>query len=139
MGFKYGEDLRNVYGNSDVFVFPSITDTLGQVVMEAQAAGLPVVVSDVGGPKEIVRDGETGFVRSVTDVGAWVRAIVELAGNRERRIAMGRAAADFMTSFTMERCFDHFWGVHEEEVARAGRMQGREPNGEVRSTGFGAS
>lgn len=138
-GFKYGEELRNVYGSSDVFVFPSITDTLGQVVMEAQAAGLPVVVSNVGGPKEVVREGETGFVRSVTEVGAWVRAIVGLVADRARRIAMGRAAADFMKSFTMDRSFEHFWGVHEQEVERAMDMRGRVPNGEVRSRGLGAS
>lgn len=139
LGFKSGEELRSVYGKSDVFVFPSTTDTLGQVVMEAQAAGLPVVVSDVGGPKEVVRDGETGLVRSATEAGAWVRAIVGLVEDRSRRIAMGRAAADFMKSFTMDRCFDHFWDVHEQEVDRARNIRGQLPRGEAPSGGLGAS
>ena len=45
---------------ADLFVFPSATDTFGNVVLEAQASGLPVVVSDQGGPKELMKDGETG-------------------------------------------------------------------------------
>lgn len=116
LGFKYGEELRRVYASCDLFAFPSITDTLGQVVMEAQAAGLPVIVSDVGGPKEVVRHGETGLVLSAADPGAWVQAIVELVADGERRRAMGAAAAAFMREHTIEKSFEHFWGVHEDAV-----------------------
>ncbi|HEV3074810.1 MAG TPA: glycosyltransferase, partial [Thermoanaerobaculia bacterium] len=53
-GFLHGEDLARAYAGADVFVFPSTTDTFGNVVLEAQAAGLPAIVSDRGGPQEIV-------------------------------------------------------------------------------------
>ena len=56
------KSLRNLYASSDLFVFPSRTDTLGQVVMEAQASGLPAIVSNEGGPKETVVDEITGRV-----------------------------------------------------------------------------
>lgn len=67
--------LPEVYAGSDMFIFPSIADTFGMSVLEAQACGLPSIVSEAGGPKEIIIPGETGFVASSTDVGEWVRTI----------------------------------------------------------------
>jgi glycosyltransferase involved in cell wall biosynthesis len=58
-----------------MFIFPSIADTFGMSVLEAQACGLPSIVSEAGGPKEIIIPGETGFVASSTDVDEWVRTI----------------------------------------------------------------
>ena len=57
------------YASADIFVFPSTTDTFGNVIIEAQASGLPVIVSDVGGPKELVEDGVNGLVTKAHDVG----------------------------------------------------------------------
>jgi glycosyltransferase involved in cell wall biosynthesis len=114
LGFRYGEELARIYASSDLFVFPSITDTLGQVVMEAQASGVPVLVSDQGGPKEVVQNGQTGLVISADNAGRWVDAVVALAGDAARRRAMGSAAHEFMQDFSMDKSFQHFWGVHEE-------------------------
>jgi glycosyltransferase involved in cell wall biosynthesis len=61
------EELPPIYSNSHIFVFPSTTDTFGMVVLEAQACGLPAIVSDVGGPQEIISDGRTGFVAKRDD------------------------------------------------------------------------
>ena len=61
-GVLRGEALAQAYANMDVLVFPSHTDTFGNVVLEALASGVPAVVTPDGGPKFIVRDGETGFV-----------------------------------------------------------------------------
>lgn len=120
LGFRYGGELSALYASCDAFVFPSTTDTLGQVVMESQASGLPVLVSDQGGPKEVVRDGETGFVLSAHDASAWTRAIVGLASDPVMRGRMGRAAHEFLQGFSMRRSFEHYWSVHEEvaETAR---------------------
>jgi glycosyltransferase involved in cell wall biosynthesis len=54
-GYLSGLDLAAAYASADVFVFPSTTDTFGNVILEAQACGLPCVVSDQGGPRELVR------------------------------------------------------------------------------------
>jgi len=67
----YGE-LPSVYNSHDLFVFPSLSDTFGMVVLEAQACGVPALVADIGGPKEIVVDGETGYVLSSESPEAWV-------------------------------------------------------------------
>ena len=61
-GFLDGEDLSEAYANMDVFVFPSDTDAYGNVVQEANASAVPCIVTDQGGPKFIVREGETGYV-----------------------------------------------------------------------------
>ena len=56
-GYLAGEDLARAYASADIFVFPSISDTFGNVVIEAQASGLPVIVSDQKGPQELVENG----------------------------------------------------------------------------------
>ncbi|MDD2807337.1 MAG: glycosyltransferase [Patescibacteria group bacterium] len=57
-----GEKLSEVYASADVFIFPSRTDTFGNAVLEAQASGLPCLVTNVGGPQEIIKDKISGFV-----------------------------------------------------------------------------
>lgn len=117
LGFRHGVELSTLYASADLFAFPSATDTLGQVVMESQSSGLPALVSDQGGPKEVVREGVTGLVLPAHDAGAWADAIVALARDPERRRSMGRAAHEFMRGFSFAASFDHFWGVHERVAA----------------------
>ncbi len=66
------EELPFFYSACDCFMFPSVTDTFGMVILEAQACGLPAVVSNFGGPKEIVQHGKTGFVAKAHDIDDWV-------------------------------------------------------------------
>lgn len=114
MGFRYGEELSRIYASCDAFLFPSLTDTLGQVVMEAQSSGLPVVVADQGGPKEVVEDGRTGFVLSGDDLEEWVKKVIQLSTEPALRSRMGAAAHHSMQGYSMEKSFEHFWGVHEQ-------------------------
>jgi glycosyltransferase involved in cell wall biosynthesis len=114
LGFRYGEELSSIYATSDLFVFPSTTDTLGQVVMESQASGLPVIVTDQGGPKEVVREGETGFVIPAEDVAGWADRIVALCSNDQARAAMGQRAHESMQPYSMRHSFEHYWQVHEQ-------------------------
>jgi len=74
--------LRACYQLADVFVFPSISDTFGMVVLEAQVFGQPCVVSDQGGPCEIIRHGETGYALPVDDPELWVRTVFRLVARR---------------------------------------------------------
>ncbi len=113
VGFRYGDELAKIYATSDLFVFPSTTDTLGQVVMESQASGMPVIVTDEGGPKEVVLDGVTGRVIPATDTEGWIRAVVDTCTDHQTRRRMGASAHQFMQEFSMERSFEHFWQVHE--------------------------
>lgn len=114
LGFRHGAELSTLYASSDLFVFPSVTDTLGQVVMESQASGLPVLVSDVGGPKEVVAEGESGHVLPATDPAAWASTVARLAASPEERRRMGAAANRRMRENSLDRSFEHFWETHEE-------------------------
>ncbi len=69
------DHLPKVYQSADVFLFPSVTDTFGMVVLEAHSCGIPAIVSDKGGPKEIVVDKSTGFVARALDEGDWYNKI----------------------------------------------------------------
>jgi glycosyltransferase involved in cell wall biosynthesis len=62
LGFLQGEDLARAYASADLFVFPSASETLGNVVLEAMASGLPVIAPNSGGPVDHVVDGENGFL-----------------------------------------------------------------------------
>lgn len=123
LGFRHGVELATLYASSDLFVFPSTTDTLGQVVMESQASGLPVVVTDQGGPKEIVHDqhhdAPTAFVLPSDDERAWIETIVNIASDDALRGRLGRNGVELMKSHTFDASFEHYWSVHESADARA--------------------
>jgi glycosyltransferase involved in cell wall biosynthesis len=104
--------LASLYCTCDLFVFPSITDTLGQAVMEAQACGLPAIVTHDGGPKETVEHNVTGLVISGDSVSAWVAAIHQLLDDELRRSCMSQAARARMGRSTLQTSFDSFWNDH---------------------------
>lgn len=116
-GFLPTEALAALYSASDVLVFPSVTETLGQVVTEAQACGLPAMVSDRGGPCEVVRHGTTGLVLPASepaDVECWAAALFRLMTDAEMRALMGGAAAESMRAHSIGASCDHFLRVHHE-------------------------
>jgi glycosyltransferase involved in cell wall biosynthesis/predicted metal-dependent phosphoesterase TrpH len=82
-GYLKDTDLSQAYASSDVFIFPSSTDKFGSVVLEAQASGIPVIVSDQGGPKENMVHEKTGFIVPAGDAGAFASRVIELYDNRE--------------------------------------------------------
>ncbi|MBX3364943.1 MAG: glycosyltransferase [Phycisphaeraceae bacterium] len=118
LGYRFGHELSTLYASADLFVFPSLTDTLGQAVMEAQASGLPALVSDCGGPREVIQNGRTGLVLPGHGPQAWVEAIVHLAADSTRRAEMSHAAFDLMQSRSFAHSFEHFWKLHDAVRAR---------------------
>lgn len=95
-GYLQGEELQQAYASADLFVFPSATDTFGNVVLEAQSSGLPVIVSDSGGPRELMVAGETGLVFSAGHLNELVDAIRSVATNQLLRSRMSKAARAFI-------------------------------------------
>jgi len=91
-GSLHKEELATAYASADFFVFPSTTDTFGNVVIEAQASGLPVIVSDVGGPKDLVEDGDDGLITRGLDLDALTEAVKRLADDHALRQRMGEAS-----------------------------------------------
>lgn len=108
-GVLRGEPLSTAYANMDLFVFPSHTDTFGNVVLEAMASGVPAVVTPDGGPRTIVRDGETG--RIVPDEGFAV-AVAGILADPERHSAMRRAARAYAETASWDAVFDGVYAAY---------------------------
>src|SRR5437762_11297587 len=112
-GYLTGKDLAGAYASADIFVFPSTTDTFGNVIIEAQASGVPVVVSDSGGPKELVTENETGLITRSHDADDLVRAIRELVVDPAKRERMGNHARQSVIDRTWPAAFRKFWALTE--------------------------
>ncbi len=97
-GYLEGELLQHGFASADVFVFPSATDTFGNVVLEAQASGLPVIVSDRGGPRELMLDGKTGSVFKAGNSRDLAESIKKFSDNKNAVQAVGENARLFTIS-----------------------------------------
>ena len=134
LGVQDDSQLGSLYAGSDLFVFPSCTDTLGQAVIEAQACGLPAIVTNEGGPKETVEHNVTGLVLAGADPSAWCSAIAELLDDEPRRQRMSRAAIARAGRFSLARTFQSFWAEHRAGVEPPPRDQVRAvPHAPVRA------
>ena len=110
------DQLGKLYAGADLFCFPSRTDTLGQVVMEAQASGLPTLVAPEGGPREIIEPEVSGLVVNGADAKAWAAAIDRLLDDPDRRASMSAAAIARARRYDLARTFDGFWHEHVEAI-----------------------
>src|SRR5437588_12194158 len=112
-GYLTGGELAAAYASADIFVFPSTTDTFGNVIIEAQASGVPVIVSDSGGPKELVEDNRNGLITKSHDVEDLTRAIRELVADPDRRKRMGNFARESVINRTWPNALRKFWASTE--------------------------
>jgi glycosyltransferase involved in cell wall biosynthesis len=112
-GYLNGTELATAYASSDIFVFPSTTDTFGNVIIEAQAAGLPVIVSDSGGPRELVTHGINGLITRALDVSDFKQAIRRLVEDEPLRKEMGAAARRSVQDRSWPNAFRKFWAATE--------------------------
>jgi phosphatidylinositol alpha 1,6-mannosyltransferase len=103
-GVLRGEELARAYANMDLFVFPSRTDTFGNVVQEAAASQIPAIVTNEGGPRNLVASGSTGYVaESNTD---FIARVIDLARNPELRKWMGIAARERVAGVSWDAAFE---------------------------------
>jgi glycosyltransferase involved in cell wall biosynthesis len=116
--FTGERDSADMLPSFDVFVQPSLYESQGLALLEAMAAGIPTIASDVGGVGDVVRDGETGLLVPAADPGALAAAIGRLAGNPDLGLALSRNAArhvrDHFSSATM---LDAYTRLYRELVA----------------------
>ena len=113
-GVLRGEALAEAYASMDLFVFPSHTDTFGNVVLEALASGVPAIVTPDGGPRYIVRDisssGDTG--RIVPDEG-FTAAIARVLANPKQHQAMRKAARAHALSASWDAVFEGVYAGYQ--------------------------
>ncbi|HSM40529.1 MAG TPA: glycosyltransferase family 4 protein [Afifellaceae bacterium] len=94
LGLVPPEEMAGVYADADLFVWPAVNEAYGLVLLEAQAAGLPVVAGRTGGVPDIVADGHTGLLTTEGDEAAFAAAVTALLDDPQRMAGMGRAAAE---------------------------------------------
>ncbi len=109
-GVLRGEELAAAYADMDLFVFPSHTDTFGNVVLEALASGVPAVVTPDGGPKTIVEDGVTGRIVRDEDFAAAVAAIL---ADPAQHAAMRKAARSYALTANWDSVFEGVYAAYE--------------------------
>ncbi|HEX2913856.1 MAG TPA: glycosyltransferase family 1 protein [Chloroflexia bacterium] len=102
-GPKLGEDLSQTFASADLFVYPSITETFGQVIQEAMASGLPVVARRQGGPADLVKPGETGFLTHPDSVDEFVGVVKRLLASPELRAEQAQNARQRAENATWEQ------------------------------------
>ena len=104
---------------ADLFVLPSLYEGLPLAILEAMAAGVPVVATDAGGTAEVVRDGETGVIVRAADAPALATAIGSMLSNRNRATRLAAAARALVTrEYSVDGMVASVAGRYEELLAR---------------------
>jgi glycosyltransferase involved in cell wall biosynthesis len=104
-GWLEGVELARAYANADIFLFASRTDTFGQVILEAQASGLPVVAVAEGGPLSLIENRVSGLL-CAPDARALANAVLELADSPPLRQRLARAGLAAVRERTWERALE---------------------------------
>jgi sugar transferase (PEP-CTERM/EpsH1 system associated) len=113
------DDIPSLLGALDLFVLPSLGEGLCNTVLEAMAAGLPVVATRVGGNPELIHDGSTGMLFPARNPRALVEAIAFYGQNEGVRVAHGAAGRERVRKhFTVERMLDGYVALYREELTR---------------------
>jgi glycosyltransferase involved in cell wall biosynthesis len=127
-GYREGDALAEIFAASDLFVFPSATDTFGNVVLEAQASGVPIIVTNQGGPMENILPGETGVVVAAGDADALYQAMAGLVADPELMKAMGRAGRAYALERTIERAFEDYWAMYVDMPGQETKTAAAQPD-----------
>ncbi|MFC1584146.1 glycosyltransferase [Fibrobacterota bacterium] len=108
-GVLRGNDLAGVLAAADIMVFPSTTDTFGNTVIEALGCGVPCIVSDEGGPQEIIENHKSGLIFHADDVQDFIEKLLFLVDNPDKLEEFKVEARQRALKFTYENSIDKFW------------------------------
>ena len=128
IGQRTGDDLAIALASADVLLNPSITESFGNVTLEAMACGLPVVAADATGASNLVRDGESGMLVDPTDIDGFADALEAYAGNADLRARHGAAGLAFAQTMDWDRINSVVIRTYLRAIAkreRLARMTGR--------------
>lgn len=106
--------LSQVYASSDILVFPSTTETFGNVTVEAMASGLVPVVANAGGSKSLVKNGENGFLTEPKNPDDICKKVSILLDNPQMQLQMRNVSLEFVKKFKWSSVFDEFLKMYQE-------------------------
>jgi glycosyltransferase involved in cell wall biosynthesis len=118
-GFLEGEELIQAYASSDIFLFPSETESFGNVTLEAMASGLPCVCADATGSRSLVDHGRTGYLARPGDAEDFAGYVAALARDSERRWQMGVAARERSQEFSWDATMAQILGYYRSLLGEA--------------------
>lgn len=110
-GTRRGEELAAYYASADLFVFPSLTETFGNVVLEAMSSGIPVVAYAEAAAREFIRNGQNGIRVAPGNEGGLIERAATLGADATVRTAMGNAARASVASLTPESIVSDFEAI----------------------------
>ncbi len=108
-----GKKLAEIYANADFFIFPSATDTFGNAVLEAQSSGLPCIVTNIGGPKELIKNKKTGLISKPTKKD-FEEALNYFIKNGTKRKKMGQKARTFAETKSWNKVFEELFKIYQK-------------------------
>ncbi|WP_240342958.1 MULTISPECIES: glycosyltransferase family 4 protein [Paenibacillus] len=115
-GYLHGEDLAAMYASADLFVFPSSTETFGNVVLEAMASGLPVLAANGGGVKDLVTHHRSGVLFEPGNADALIREICLWGNHMDQLRTMGLEGRKLAEQRSWDHIFDRLVGDYEEAI-----------------------
>lgn len=115
-GYLSGEDLAEAYASADLFVFPSSTETFGNVVLEASASGLMTLGAHSGGVQEIIQHGKSGFLCSPRSVDSFLQAIFRIVEKPGLLHQMGKEARRYALSQSWDAILDGLLLQYEQSI-----------------------
>ena len=118
-GALAGEGLARAYASSDIFFFPSLTETFGNVTLEAMASGLPAVCADATGSRSLVEPEVSGFLARPKNTDEFVGYIERLVGSKDLRRQMGAAGLARSSTYTRAKAYGQLRSAYDE-LLRAG-------------------
>lgn len=120
-GYLHGDELAHMYASADLFVFPSCTETFGNVVLEAMASGLPVLAANAGGVRDLVADHRSGILFEPGRADALIREIGLWANHPEQLKAMGIHGRKLAQQRSWENIFDQLIEDYEKIIEQRNR------------------
>ena len=107
----FGDELLDVYRNSDIFILPSLAEGIPKVIYEAMAAGLPIIATRIGGLADVISDGKNGILISPGAVNEIVNAINKIVGDKEYMLSLKKASLQSAAKHTNEKARDHIMDI----------------------------
>lgn len=123
LGVLGGEDLARAYASSDIFFFPSESETFGNVTLEASASGLACVCADASGSQSIIMHNKTGFLIDAKKPDLFVDQIAKLIVDPALRSTIGKAARLHAKSFSWDAILSELLVNYREAIAKPARLK----------------
>lgn len=115
-GYKQGDELAEIYASADLFVFPSATETFGNVALESLASGTPVIAANAGGLMEVVSHKRNGILCSPYTDSEYIRAIERLLEDPTERLMMGYEGRRYALTQSWDAIFSRLMGDYESVI-----------------------